>query len=66
MDPWRNQAMLPLSTRIFVAIKFWLPRLGELGRIIAFKKIDSIILTKYEIEKAKNLRVHLIKRLARR
>jgi hypothetical protein len=58
--------MLPMKIRIFIALKFWLPRLGALSKIIAFRKIDSRTLAKYEIEKAKNLRVHLFKRLARR
>lgn len=58
--------MLPLKMKIFVALKFWLPRLGELSNVIAFRKIDSRTLTKYEIEKAKTLRIHLFKRLARR
>ncbi len=58
--------MVPLRTRIFIALKFWLPRLGELSQVVAMKKIDSRTLAKYEIEKAKNLRVHLFKGLARR
>jgi len=58
--------MLPLKTRIFVAIKFWLPRLWELGKIISLRKVDARTLAQYEIEKAKNLRVYLFKELARR
>jgi len=58
--------MLPLRTRIFVALKFWLPRFGELGKIISFRKINARTLAQYEIEKAKNLRVHLFKELAGR
>jgi hypothetical protein len=58
--------MLPLSARIFVAVKFWLPRPAELGRAITFQKVNPLTMAKYEIEKAKNLRNHLFKRLARR
>jgi len=66
MNPWRDQAMLPLRTRIFVAIKFWLPRPWELSKIISLRKIDARTMAQYEIEKAKNLRVHLFKELTRR
>jgi hypothetical protein len=58
--------MLPMRTKIFIAIKFWLPRLGELARILPFGKVDSRTLAKYEIEKAKVLRTQLFKELARR
>jgi len=65
-NPWRNQAMLPLRTRIFVALKFWLPRLRALGKIISLRKVDARTLAQYEIEKAKNLRIYLFKELAKR
>ena len=58
--------MLPMSTRIFIAIKFWFPRPWELGKIILSRKIDSRIMAKYEMQKAEKLRTHLIKEFARR
>jgi len=58
--------MLPFRKRIFFALKFWLPRLGDLSKIISFKKINSRTLAQYEMEKAKNLRIHIFKELRRR
>jgi len=58
--------MLPMRTRIFIAIKFWLPRLFELSKFISLRKVDARTLAKYEMEKAKILRVYLFKRLAGR
>lgn len=58
--------MLPLRKRMFIAIKFWLPRLVELAKVLPFGKVDSRTLAKYEIEKAKVLRTQLFKELARR
>lgn len=58
--------MLPMRTRILIALKFWLPRPWELGKFISFKKVDSRTLAQYEMQKAEKLRVHLIKEFARR
>jgi hypothetical protein len=55
-----------MSTRIFIALKFWFPRPWELGKIILSRKVDSRIMAKYEMQKAEKLRTHLIKEFARR
>jgi hypothetical protein len=58
--------MLPMRTRILIAIKFWLPRPWDLGKIVSFQKIDSRTMAQYEMQKAEKLRSHLIKEFARR
>ncbi len=55
--------MFPLRIRILIAIKFWLPRLGELGALLSMKRVSARTLAEYEMEKAKFLRTQLNKKL---
>ncbi len=53
--------MLPMKTRLLIAIKFWLPRPWDLGKIVSFQKVDARTMAQYEMQKAEKLRSHLIK-----
>ncbi|VAX29204.1 hypothetical protein MNBD_NITROSPINAE05-941 [hydrothermal vent metagenome] len=58
--------MLPMRTRIFLALQFLLPRPRLWGKILSFRGLDTRTRALYEMQKAEKLRAHLIKTFARR